>query len=258
MSDTPYSARIRAVELLERNKNQVTNLVVYRDNSIVTPTMAKYSLISSEGNYILTEQAATIETDGVISFTHTASQLPLTLSLGEGYVQEFHVTISSVEYVFRRMAALVLRKLYPVVSDTDLTSVYSDLESLRPSTLTSYQKYIDDSWYQILRKIRTKGMGFEYLIMSPESFYESHRHLALYLIFRDFHSSLGQSNGRFLDLAQEHHRMYVQEFEAINFIYDQDHDKKPDDINDRKNAQPVIYLTGQPYYNYRYRYNWRK
>jgi hypothetical protein len=251
---TPYSAQIRHVELLERDKAQTTTLSIYRDNALVVPTSAKYTLRDENGNAIVDDQTATIESDGVISYAHTSSELASTLDLGEGYLQEFHATLDGVVHIFRRMCAIVLRRLYPVVSDVDLTSIYTDLEEVRPSSLTSYQKYIDDAWFQILRKIRSKGMGFEYLVMSADSFYESHRHLALYLIFRDFHSSLGQSNGRYLELAQEHHRMYIQEFDAINFIYDEQHQNKPTDSDSRISASPVIYTNGRSHYRY-FRFN---
>jgi len=247
---TPYSAQIRHVELLERHKNQVTSLKVYRNNALAIPTVAKYTLFDSSGKKIVDEADATIDVSGVVSYSHTSSQLPKTLTLGEGYVQEFKLTIELTEYIFRRMAALVLRKLYPTVSDIDLTAIYTDLEEVRPSSITSYQKYIDDAWFQILRRVRNKGMGYEYLVMSPESFYEAHRHLSLYLIFRDFHSSLGQSNGRYLDLAQEHQRMFISEFDAINFIYDESHQNSPDDPDRRVSAKPVIYTNGTPYYKY--------
>ncbi len=252
MSDTPYSARIRSVELLERNKAQITQLKIYRDNAQVIPTGAKYTLLDPDGKKITDDQVANINGSGTVSYTHSAADLPTTKSLGEGYIQEFKATISGDEYIFRRVASLVKRKLYPVISDIDLTAVYSDLEALRPSSLTSYQTYIDEAWYTLLRKVRNQGRGFEYLVMSPESFAESHKHLTLYLIFRDFHSSLGQSNGRFLDLAQEHFRLYGFEWESLNFIYDEDHNLTPDDPNKRTAAKPVIYLntTGR---NYRFR-----
>ncbi len=243
MSDTPYSARIRTVELLERNKSQVTSIKIYRNNAQIVPTSAKYTLYDPNGDKILDDVSANVDLSGTIAYTHSPSQLPITKGLGEGYVQEFKPIISGTEYIFRRMASLVKRKLYPVISDIDLTAVYADLESLRPSTLTSYQNYIDESWYTILRKIRNQGKGFEYLVMSPESFAESHKHLTLYLIFRDFHSSLGQSNGRFLDLAQEHHRLFTFEFDSLNFVYDESHQLTPDDPNKRTAAQPVIYLN---------------
>lgn len=252
-SSTPYAAQIRTVELLERGKAQNTEIKVYRSGAQLVPTAATYTLIKPTGADLLTGATANIDVNGTVSYAHTAEQLANTEALGEGYVQEWTLTIDSEQYLFRRMAALVRRRLYPVVSDIDLTATYSDLDNLRPSSLTSYQQYIDDAWYQILRRIRNKGMGYEYLMMSPESFFECHRHLSLYLIFRDFHSSLGQSNGRYLDLANEHYKLYRDEFDTINFIYDTDHDGEADDANKRTRGQPTIYLTRPGDYYYRRR-----
>ena len=142
------------------------------------------------------------------------------------------------------MAAIVLRRLYPVVSDGDLTATYSQLADIRPASLSSYQTYIDEAWFTIITRLRREGGGLEYLVMSAESFRSAHQNLSLYYIFRDFHSSLGQSNGRYLDLANEHFQQYGQEWKQINFIYDQGHDNKAEDANTRKAKQPVIYLNG--------------
>lgn len=251
---TPYAARIRHVELLERNKAQTTDLSVYRDNALVIPTGATYTLIDSTGKKLVDGQSASIAGSGVVTYTHIASDIPSDASLGEGYVQEWSITIDAEIHVFRRMCSVVLRRLYPCVSDQDLTDVYSDIQDLRPSQLTSYQKYIDDAWFQILRKIRQQAQ-YEYLIMSSESFYEAHRHLALYLIFRDFHSSLGQSGGRYLDLANEHKAQYDVEYKDMNWILQASaSETKPDDPNTRKSGQPVIFLSGRPHYRYKTRY----
>ncbi len=257
MSSIPYSAQIRHVEILQRNVNQTTSISVYRDNALVVPTEAKYTLVAPDGSKIVDNDTASVAMTGVVSYPHTATELPTSKELGEGYIQEWSIKIDGVFHIFRRMTALVLRRLYPTVSDIDLTAIYTDLEEVRPSSITSYQKYIDDAWFQILRKIRNKGMGYEYLVMSADSFYEAHRHLALYLIFRDFHSSLGQSNGRYLDLAQEHQRNFLQEFESINFIYDQEHQNKPADKDRRKAAKPVIYLNGPSHRRYHRYSTWR-
>ena len=256
-SDTPYSARVRVTELLERGKAQTTLLEVYRDGSQITPCSATYSILKPDGQYIVENGSTNILGDGTIQYNHTTSQLNAQLTLGEGYVQEFNVTISGEVFTFRRMAAIVLKRLYPVISDADLEEVYTDLDSLRPSSITSYQQYIDSAWYTILRRLRTVGAGYEYLVTSPEAFAEAHRHLSLYLIFRDFHSSLGQSNGRYLELAQEHYKLYQDEFHVINFVYDEDHTGKPEDSDKRRAAQPTIYLNRPGPYLYRRRYGTR-
>ena len=256
-SDTPYSARVRVTELLERGRAQDTLLEVYRDGSQIVPSSATYSILKPDNQYIVEDGVCTIDVNGTITYSHTPAQLPSTLNLGEGYVQTYNVTISGALFSFRRMAAIVLKRLYPVISDADLEEVYTDLASLRPSSITSYQTYIDSAWFTILRRLRNVGAGYEYLVTTPESFAEAHRHLSLYLIFRDFHSSLGQSNGRYLDLAQEHYKLYQDEFHMINFIYDEDHTGKPDDSNKRTAAQPTIYLNRPGPYMYRRRYSSR-
>jgi len=239
---TPYSSDSRTVELLQREATNTTDITIHRNGAVVGLDSGSYTLIKPDGTKLVDAAAVTI-VDNVASYTHSAASLPDTLTLGEGYIQEWSLYINELVYVFRRTCSVVRRRLYPVVYDGDLTSVYSDLASLRPSTLSSYQPYIDDAWFTIIRRLRTEGGGLEYLVISPESMFEAHRHLTLYLIWRDFHSSLGQSNGRYLDLSQEHYKLYQDEWKRINFIYDYDHDGKADEPDMRTAKTPVVYLS---------------
>jgi len=239
---TPYSSDSRTVELLQREVTNTTDITIHRNGAVVGLDSGSYTLIKPDGTKLVDAAAVTIAAN-VASYTHSAASLPNTLTLGEGYIQEWTLYINELVYVFRRTCSVVRRRLYPVVYDGDLTSVYSDLASLRPSTLSSYQPYIDDAWFTIIRRLRTEGGGLEYLVISPESMFEAHRHLTLYLIWRDFHSSLGQSNGRYLDLSQEHYKLYQDEWKRINFIYDYDHDGKADEPDLRTAKTPVVYLS---------------
>ena len=239
---TPYSSDSRTVELLQREVTNTTDITIHRNGAVVGLDSGSYTLIKPDGTKLVDAAAVTIAAN-VASYTHSAASLPDTLTLGEGYIQEWSLYINELVYVFRRTCSVVRRRLYPVVYDGDLTSVYSDLASLRPSTLSSYQPYIDDAWFTIIRRLRTEGGGLEYLVISPESMFEAHRHLTLYLIWRDFHSSLGQSNGRYLDLSQEHYKLYQDEWKRINFIYDYDHDGKADEPDMRTAKTPVVYLS---------------
>lgn len=239
---TPYSSDSRTVELLQREVTNTTDITIHRNGAVVGLDSGSYTLIKPDGTKLVDAAAVTIVAN-VASYTHSAASLPNTLTLGEGYIQEWSLYINELVYVFRRTCSVVRRRLYPVVYDGDLTSVYSDLASLRPSTLSSYQPYIDDAWFTIIRRLRTEGGGLEYLVISPESMFEAHRHLTLYLIWRDFHSSLGQSNGRYLDLSQEHYKLYQDEWKRINFIYDYDHDGKADEPDLRTAKTPVVYLS---------------
>ena len=240
-SDLPYAPQIKIVQLLERGRSQVVDLPIYRDGALVEPASFTYTLKKPNGDAIVDAQAGTV-VGSIAQYTISAGQLVSTLELGEGYLEEWAVTISGAVYHFRRMASVVLRRLYPVVSDGDLTATYSQLADLRPSSLTSYQTYIDEAWFTILQRLRREGGGLEYLVMSPEAFRAAHQNLSLYYIFRDFHSSLGQSNGRYLDLANEHFKQYGHEWKTINFVYDIGHDGKAEDPDNRVSKQPIIYL----------------
>lgn len=241
-TSTPYAPQIKIPELLERGKSQISTLPVYRDGILQAPTSVKYSLISPSGVKLVDNATGTYP-GNIPTYTHGSSILNASLALGEGYLQEWEISFVTGVYTFRRNAALVLRRLYPVISDMDLTATYSQLADLRPSSMSSYQTYIDEAWYTMIQRMRQEG-NIEYLIMSSESFRAAHQNLCLYYIFRDFHSSLGQSNGRYLDLANEHHKQYQSEWKIINFIYDHNHDNHG--TTDRVAKSPVIYLTNPP------------
>lgn len=245
---TIYAPRIRIPELVERQKANLTELKIYRDNAQIVPTSGTLTIIKPDEHKLKDAVVVAIDGSGTVSYTLSAGDLPSTLQLGEGYLQEWTCIIDGDSYTFRRMMSVVLRRLYPVISDIDLISTYSDLENIRPSALTSYQKYIDEAWYSMITRMRGEGAGYEYLILTPESLRASHLNLSLYYIFRDFHSSMGQSNGRYLDLAREHHTIYETEYARINFVYDETHDGLPEDADKRTAKTPTIFLSGTPYY----------
>ena len=241
-NSTPYAPQIKVPELLERGKTQLTTLPIYRDGALVGPTSVKYTLTAPNGDKIVDAAVGTYP-GNIPQYTHSSSVLSSDLALGEGYLQEWEIQLAGGTYNFRRNTAIVKRRLYPVVSDGDLTSTYSQLADIRPSNLSSYQNYIDEAWFTMIQKMRQEGGGLEYLVMSPEAFRSAHQNLALYYIFRDFHSSLGQSNGRYLDLANEHFKQFNGDWKLINFVYDYDHDGHADQPNNRQAKQPVIYLN---------------
>ena len=247
---TVYAARIRYTELLERGKINRTELRIYRDGAQIIPTAVKYSLWRPDGTGIVEEIVASIEGDGTLYYSLGAAQLADTLPLGESYIAEWICTITGQEYIFRRMVALCRRRLYPTVSDADLIEEYANLNDLRSSSLASFQPYIDASWGEILRRIRNNSMGYEYLVTSPESFHDALKHLTLHKIFKDFHSALGQSNGTYLDVSQIHYSRYQSEYDSINMVYDQDHEGKAIDADQRTKGRPVIYTVSPPPYRY--------
>ena len=249
------TARIRATEILERGKSQTTRLEVYENGAQLVPTSGTYTMREPDGETkVVDEVGLTIESDGTATYVHSSSQLAETRPLGEGYIQEFTLVISGVTYTFRRLAALARRRLYPTVTDEDLTELYTDLENLRPASISSYQKFIDSAWNEILRRTKQNGSCYTYLVLSPESFHDALLNLTLAKIWRDFHSALGQSQGRYLDLSTLHHKEYLFAYSQINMVVDQNHENKATDPNARNARQPVIYLNGTAPYRYLRKY----
>ena len=75
MSDTPYSARVRIVELLERGKGQATELEIYRDGVQIVPSSATYTITKPDTNKIVEDGVCAVSVGGTVSYTHTAGQL---------------------------------------------------------------------------------------------------------------------------------------------------------------------------------------
>ncbi len=239
-----YSPRIRIHEVLERNRGATIDLPIYRDNNLVSPTAAYLKLVDPEGNDVIARTSVSIVAN-IATYNVSASELPTTLTLGDGYMQYWELTIAGVVHTFKKPTAIALSALYPVISDLDLEAEYSDLASIRPSSLgTTYQTYIDEAWVQLVQRIRDLG-NIEYLVMSPQSLRACHKNLTFYLIFKDMDSS-GLGEGRYLDLAREHRKQFEFDFKRLKFTYDLNQDGRADDKNHRRSALGVFYTSAPP------------
>jgi hypothetical protein len=240
--------RIRMVEVLQRAASTTIELPVYRDRALQLPTAGTVTLYDNSGSVVFTSAVSII--GSIAQYAVLGSDVPETLSLGEGYKIEWLLTIATVEYTFNQPAAIARSRLYPVISDYDLEAQYSDIANIRPAALTSYQNYIDEGWYQLLERLRQMG-NIEYLIIDSQSLRMPLIDLVCYLIFKDMDSS-GLGEGRYLDLATEHRKNYEGGIKRLNFRYDLDHSGKMDDPNKRRAAQPVFYTSAPPTtFNYR-------
>jgi len=183
-----YSPRIRIHEVLERTRSCTVDLPVYRDNALVSPTSA-YLTIQNPDNGDLIARTAVSIVGNIATYNISSSEIPASTPLGDGYMQIWELTLSGAVHTFKKPCAIALSSLYPVITDLDLEAEYSDLASIRPSSLgSSYQTYIDEAWVQLIQRIRDLG-NIEYLIMSPQSLRAAHKNLTFYLIFKDMDSS---------------------------------------------------------------------
>jgi len=245
----PFSARIPFPEYLERNREQVVKLEVYRAGAIQAPGSGTFSLFDPGGVAIVDAEAISVVTSRA-QYTIPAAVLPLTTPVGEGWQEEWVLTSpGGVTRTFRRSCAVVLRALFPVISDVDLLACYTDLDDLRPADQTSYQGYIDEAWRRVIGRLVARGR-FPYLVLDPWSLREYTLETTLALVFADFGSSVGE--GRYVELAEMHKRTAAAAWRNLNFIYDEDHDGKPSGSGKRDSAHPVIFLSNAKRGRWRY------
>ena len=239
-----YSPRIRIHEVLERERGCTLDLPIYRNNALVAPTAAYFKLLDPNGNDVISKTSVSIIAN-IATYTVSPSDLPSTLDLSDGYMQFWELTLAGVVHTFKKPTAIARSALYPVINDLDLEAEYSDLSSIRPSSLgSSYQTYIDEAWIQLIQRIRDLG-NIEYLVMSPQSLRACHKNLTFYLIFKDMDSS-GLGEGRYLDLAREHRKQMEFDFKRLSFTYDLNQDGIADDKNKRRSALGSFYTSAPP------------
>ncbi len=145
MSAEPlYSARVPYPDVIERGRQQVVALEVYRDGSLVAPTEAGSSLtIYSPDGSKLVDAAAITVVAGIARYTLTALVLAATLSYGEGYLQVWSLVMPGGEVrPFPREMAVAVRALSPSVSVEDLEAEYPSIAAQFSGTGATLQDFL--------------------------------------------------------------------------------------------------------------------
>lgn len=215
-AETIYAGRIAYPDYVVRGRAQTVSFELYRSGALAAPTQAgsTFALLDPAGNEVVTAAAVTV-TANVATYPILAASLPATLALGHGYRETWHlVCADGVPRDYQRDAALVLHAAYPVVTDADLESVYSDLARQRASTVTSWQAYIDEAWKRILGRLEAQGVFPEYVVTSW-SLREVHIELTLHLICLDLFRSSG---AKWAELAGMHKKEFELAWSRLKFV----------------------------------------
>lgn len=212
-AETIYTARIAYPDYLVRNRTQTTSLEIYRDGALVEPSAGTFALYSPSGEEIVSASAVTVASS-IATYAINSSSLPTTRSLGHGYYEIWTLTLGGVSRTYRRDAALVLYAAYPVITDSDLEGVYSDLSSEEGSGFTSFQDKIDEAWKRILGRLEMQGVFPEHIVTSW-SLREVHMELTLNLICQDFARVQG---AQWLELATQHKKEFEMAWGRMKFV----------------------------------------
>ena len=224
-ADTLYSARFIGPDLIERDRANVLKAPIYRSGALAAPTGGTITIYDGGGAKVVDAAAVTV-TASVAQYS-LASATVTSQSFGSGWRIDWALAMpDGVTHTFRRSAALVRRALYPVITDTDLTELHSDLTTLRPASLSSYQQYIDSAWHDIIDMLINAG-NFPYLVMEPSAFRRVHLYKTVEIIARDFSTSFGDGS-KWDGLADVYEMKFDKNWGKLNFIYDSDDDGQPD------------------------------
>ena len=237
------TARFQMPELIEKGKNNTLTLEVWLDGVIIAHllTMGSVSIYDNAGKTIVSGGIAGTPTG--LSFDVPAAALE-PHDYNQGWVVEWSCIIPGHgEYIFRNEAALVRRKLYPVVTDQDLFRRASSLDPNGPNpitTQTNFQDYLDEAWVTIQLRLWSAG-NRPNLIMSPSSMRDCHLFLTLNLIFTDLSTRLNEA---YQDIADRYQEQFEAAWTNTRFIFDVEEDGTPPDES-RKGASSVFWLNGR-------------
>ena len=164
-------------------------------------------------------------------------------SLSDTWLEVWSLTAGGVVYTFRRDAMLVRHLLYPVITDTDLVALHSDIAELRDSDQSDYGTQRLAAWERIQRKLIARGRR-PWLVMASWALKDVHTWETLELVFTDLASSVG--DGRYLALADRYRALADSWWNSEgNFRYDEDEDGYQD-TSETSSADPVIFLNRAP------------
>lgn len=138
---------MRAVRPLQRATAQTITLPVFdADHNVLTPSSAYFSLLDADGTVIIDERACTIASS-VAQVSILAGDLPVTMTLGSGWLERWELTIGGVVSLIQREAALSRSIQLQPVTSLDLSSYLPGL------TVASWQWYVEEAVNELFSTI---------------------------------------------------------------------------------------------------------
>ena len=216
MSETVYSVAAPYPEYRVRGRAQTASLALYRDGAVVAPTASgsTFAFHAPSTEAVVAAAAITVASS-IATYSISAGSLPSTLPLGRGYYELWHLVLpDGTTRDYRRDASVVLYAAYPVISDTDILAVYSDLTRQRAAGVTTFQAAIDEAWRRILGRLEGQGVFPEHVV-TDWSLREVHLELTLHLLCLDYARAQG---GRWMELAAGHKKEFELAWNRLRFV----------------------------------------
>jgi len=244
MSNEP-TARFQMPDLLERGMDNTFTLDAWYQGALITDaaTTGTFTLFDPSGVAKIGPSAF-----AVVSLKPSITVLDASSSAfdyDDGWTCEWDITLTTGEnYIFRNEAAVVRRKLYPVVNDQDL---YRRASSLNPAgsnpitTVSNYQDYLTEAWVTIQLRLWSSG-DRPNLVLSPASLRDVHLFLSLSLIFRDLSTRLNEA---YLEHADRYYDNFSAAWATLKFRYDSGDEDGVANSDLRRGATSSVWLCGR-------------
>ena len=249
LTDT-YAPRWAGPALIERAK--ATRLVceVHHAGAVQVPTSGTITLRDPANVSVLDAVAVTIDSSGRAVYDLLAASVPATYTPSPRWLLEWALTFADAQvHTFRRDAHLVLRRLYPVITQDDLTRRRGELtpgtrESIVPRQRSSLQGYLDEAWETLIERLVEDGR-YPQQVMTPTSLKAAHKALTLHLVFDDM--AAGDGEDRYSRSALWFWERYEEAWARLRYTVDLDEDNRPpSDAEEGSGNLPVVYLGGAP------------
>ena len=248
---TLYTAPQRFGEMLERGKdNTISQDVLTPNGDPVTITSATVTVRDSGGNEIVSAASATVS-GGTMSYTVAAASLSTSLAFDPNWEIRWFTVIGGETFRFDKDAALVARRLYPVIRDSDIVGRgdatnggdYSLVRILQDRAGQGFRAEREDAWYELLRNLLA-DQRWPALILSSFALFDAHKYLAKRMVYQNAKTALPNSGWE--QAAADAHALYQQKWAEINFVYDSAGDGNVSDNPDGRVVRRKFLNLGGP------------
>jgi hypothetical protein len=221
---------------------QTLTLEVYPEDSATQSTATAGTLtLTQGGSTLLSAVSATVGGSSTASYPLLAATTSA-LSPADDLLEVWRLTIGGLTETFQRSGYLVRRAWHPTITDADLIDYHSDLASLRPASLTTYEPYRRRAGNWLQTRLIAKGRR-PWLLFDAWALTEVHICKTLALVFADFESSVG--DGRYAKLATAYQEQAEGALTSVTFRYDAAETGTIDDET-QKSSSPPVFLTSGP------------
>ena len=250
-TDLGFSPRVRVPVVFERAADVTTIITLDLGGTPVAPTEAKstYTLLSPTGAAIVDAEAVTVVGNDA-TYGITGAVLAATLAYGQGYREVWNLVVNGINRPVPRPAILAKYPLLCPLTQGDLTGIYPNLDSMLRAGATDLQRFIDEAWGDILRRLLQDGRWTD-AVVDVDSLYMPMRERTFFYYFRYIAAS-NPSDGTFKELYLEHEQAYFREWGGVRFKTDLGQDGVADS-EDRRGAATIIRRSVGPEYGYRRR-----